>query len=70
MIQHKISGYLNVEGKSGLDIRNQKDKSYKIDELFFLGHEKVKKMQAGVIAEVYYILFEFCYAESGHAVQT
>ena len=35
-------------GKNGLHIRIQQDKSYQIVELFFLGFEKVLKMQASV----------------------
>ena len=38
-----------MQGKNGLEIRNQQVKSYQNDELFFLGFEKVEKMQAGVI---------------------
>ena len=38
-----------MQGKNGLDIRNQQEKSYQNDELLFLGFEKVKKMQASVI---------------------
>ena len=36
-------------GKNGLYIRIQQEKSYQNDELFFLGFEKVLKMQASVI---------------------
>ena len=36
-------------GKNGLHIRIQQEKSYQNDELFFLGFEKVLKMQASVI---------------------
>ena len=38
-----------MQGKNGLDIRNQQEKSYRNDELLFLGLEKVLKMQASVI---------------------
>ena len=38
-----------MQGKNSLDIRNQQEKNYQNDELFFLGFEKVKKMQASVI---------------------
>ena len=40
-----------MEGKNCLDIRNQQEKSYQNDELFFLGFEKVQKMQASVICQ-------------------
>ena len=36
-------------GKNGLHIRNQKEKTYKKDELFFLEFEIVLKMQASAI---------------------
>ena len=36
-------------GKNGLHIRTQQEKSYQNYELFFLGFEKVLKMQASVI---------------------
>ena len=36
-------------GKNGLHIRIQHEKLYQNDELFFLGSEKVLKMQAGVM---------------------
>ena len=32
---------MDVQGKNGLDIRNQQEKSYQKDELFFMGFEKV-----------------------------
>jgi len=38
-----------VLGKNGLHIRIQQEKSYQKDELFFLGFEKVIKMQVSVI---------------------
>ena len=41
-----------MQGKNGLDIRNQQEKSYQNDELFFSGFEKVKKMQASVINDI------------------
>ena len=39
-----------MQGKNGLDIRNQQEKCYQNEELFFLGFETVNKMQAGVIS--------------------
>ena len=36
-------------GKNGLHIRIQQVKSYQNDELYFLGVEKVLKMQASVM---------------------
>ena len=36
-------------GKICFHIRIQQEKSYQNDELFFLGFEKVSKMQAGII---------------------
>ena len=38
-----------MQGKNGLDSRNQQDKSYQNDELFLFGFEKALKMQASVI---------------------
>ena len=38
-----------MQGKNGLDIRKQQEKSYQNDDLFFLGFDKVKKMQASII---------------------
>ena len=32
-----------MQGKNGIDIRNQQEKSYQNDELFVLGFEKVLK---------------------------
>ena len=40
---------MDVLGKIGLHIRIQQEKSYQKDEIFFLGSEKVLKMQASVI---------------------
>ena len=40
-ILHTISGDLDVQEKNGLDIRNQQEKNYQNDKLFFLGFEKV-----------------------------
>ena len=34
---------MDVQGKNGFDIRNKQEKSYKNDELFFLGFEKLLK---------------------------
>ena len=45
----KISRNLDVLGKNGLYIRIQQEKSNEIDELFFMGFEKVLKMQASII---------------------
>ena len=38
-------------GKNGLHIRIQQEKSYQNDKLFYLGFEKVLKMQASVSAD-------------------
>ena len=38
-----------MQGKNGLNIRNQQEKSYQNDELYFLRFEKVLKMQVSVI---------------------
>jgi len=38
-----------VLGKNGLHIRIQQEKSSQNDKLFYLGFEKVLKMQASVI---------------------
>ena len=38
-----------MRGKNGLDIRNQQEKTYQKDELFFMGFEKVEKMEASVM---------------------
>ena len=44
-----------MPGKNGLDIRNQQEKSYQNEELFFLGFEKVRSMQASeVIDQIIY----------------
>ena len=37
---------MDMQGKNGLDIRNQQEKSYKNDKHFIFGFEKVLKMQA------------------------
>ena len=47
-IRHKVSGDMDVLGKAGLHIRNQQEKSYQNDELFFLEYEKVLRMQTRV----------------------
>ena len=39
-------------GKNGLHIRIQQEKSYQNDKLFYLGFEKVLKMQASVISSL------------------
>ena len=39
-----------MPGKIGLHIRIQQEKSYQNDEFFFLGFEKVLKMQASVMS--------------------
>ena len=36
-------------GKNGFHIRIQQEKSYQNDELFFLGFEKVLKLQGSVV---------------------
>ena len=46
-----ISGNLDALGKNGLRICIQQEKSYQNYELFFLGLEKVLKMQASVICK-------------------
>ena len=46
---HKTLENLDVLGKNGLHIRIQQEKSYQYNELFFLGFEKVLKMQASEI---------------------
>ena len=40
-------------GKNGLHIRIQQEKSYQSDKLFFLGFEKVLKMQVRVVLELH-----------------
>ena len=40
---------MDVQRKNGLDICNQQEKSYQNVELFYLGIEKVRKMQVSVI---------------------
>ena len=42
-------GNLDVLGHNGLYIRIRQEKNNQNDELFFLGFEKVSKMQASVI---------------------
>ena len=56
---HKVSGSLDVIGKSGLRIHNQQEKGYQKDELFFLGFEKVLRMQASVIDSYFTISMLF-----------
>ena len=44
-----------MQGKNGLDIHNQQEKSYQNDVVFFLGFVKVYKMQASVISRHIFI---------------
>ena len=54
---HKISGSLSVLGKNGLYDWIQEKKSCQNDELFFMGIEKVLKMQASVISKCFFLSF-------------
>ena len=47
-----------MQGKNGLDNRNQQEKNYQNDELFFLGCEKVKKIHTSVIDTFFQSKFE------------